>query len=139
VGDAIFRVDRRNGRCGATNVDPATGRRDLDIPGSLRKAFGHKDLGIYLVARTDAVLAVGDRAGLLGAPTTRMPIAVAVAPATGRDAFICKGCYFVYDEAKGLPLTGISPGTRFSDLAAAWQCPDCGTEKTTFRPHLASV
>ena len=60
VGDAVFRVDRRNGRCGATNVDPATGRRDPDIPGSLRKMFGHKDLGIYLVARTTAELAVGD-------------------------------------------------------------------------------
>ena len=31
TGDALFRVDRRNGRCGATNVDPASGRRDLDI------------------------------------------------------------------------------------------------------------
>ena len=47
MGDA-FQVDRRNGRCGATNPDPVTGRRDLNIPGSLRKMFGHKDLGIYL-------------------------------------------------------------------------------------------
>src|ERR1700756_226294 len=33
IGETVFRVDRRNGRCGATNVDPETGRRDLDIPG----------------------------------------------------------------------------------------------------------
>jgi uncharacterized protein YcbX len=51
LGDALFRVDRRNGRCGATNVNPVTGHRDLDIPGSLRAAFGHKDLGVYLIAR----------------------------------------------------------------------------------------
>src|SRR6266852_3466799 len=37
LGDVLFRVDRRNGRCGAVNVDPATGVRDLDIPGSLRQ------------------------------------------------------------------------------------------------------
>ena len=48
IGDAVFRVDRRNGRCGATNVNPDTGRRDLDMPSSLRAAFGHKELGIYL-------------------------------------------------------------------------------------------
>ena len=41
LGDVLFRVDRRNGRCGATNVDPVTGERDMDIPGSLRKRFGH--------------------------------------------------------------------------------------------------
>ena len=29
IGDGLFRVDRRNGRCGATNVNPETGRRDL--------------------------------------------------------------------------------------------------------------
>ncbi len=36
IGGTLFAVDRKNGRCGATNVNPATGRRDLDIPGSLR-------------------------------------------------------------------------------------------------------
>jgi GntR family transcriptional regulator/MocR family aminotransferase len=60
LGDALFTVDRRNGRCGATNVNPATGRRDLDIPGSLRAAFGHKDLGIYLTTRIGGRVNVGD-------------------------------------------------------------------------------
>ena len=78
VGDAVFRVDRRNGRCGATNVDPATGRRDLDIPGSLRKMFGHKDLGIYMVARTSAALGVGDMVQLPTGAGSRAP-ATAVA------------------------------------------------------------
>ncbi len=60
IGEALFRVDRRNGRCGATNVDPETGRRDLDIPGSLRAAFGHKEFGIYLIAREGGTLSVGN-------------------------------------------------------------------------------
>lgn len=58
IGDGLFRVDRRNGRCGATNVNPETGRRDLDLPGSLRAAFGHKELGVYLIAREGGRLAV---------------------------------------------------------------------------------
>jgi hypothetical protein len=40
IGGVAFSVDRKNGRCGATNVNPVTGQRDLDIPGSLRAAFG---------------------------------------------------------------------------------------------------
>ena len=138
LGEALFRVDRRNGRCGATNVDPMTGRRDLDIPGSLRKAFGHKDLGVYLVARTDACVAVGDGVELPGGSAPR-GVATAAAPAAVRSAFICRGCYFIYAEAQGLPLAGIPAGTRFADLPANWQCPDCGTDKTTFRPHPAAT
>jgi GntR family transcriptional regulator/MocR family aminotransferase len=135
IGSAIFNVDRRNGRCSATNVDPASGRRDLDIPGSLRRAFGHKDLGVYLVARANAELAVRDRV-VPEAQAVARKAAVAAIPATGRGAYICRGCYFVYGEAQGLPLAGIPPGTRFADLPANWQCPDCGTGKTTFRVHM---
>jgi hypothetical protein len=51
IGGVTFSVDRKNGRCGATNVNPVTGQRDLDIPGSLRVAFGRKKLGVYLIAR----------------------------------------------------------------------------------------
>jgi GntR family transcriptional regulator / MocR family aminotransferase len=60
IGGTVFSVDRKNGRCGATNVNPATGRRDLDIPSSLRAAFGHKNLGVYLIVREGGQIAVGD-------------------------------------------------------------------------------
>jgi GntR family transcriptional regulator/MocR family aminotransferase len=53
---------------------------------------------------------------------------------TGRSTFICRGCYFVYSEIDGLPQTGVAPGTKFSDLPAGWECPDCGTDRTKFRP-----
>ena len=138
LGEAVFRVDRRNGRCSATNVDPLTGRRDLDIPGSLRRAFGHKDLGVYLFARADADLAVGDTVSLSNGPGLRGAVAPTAALTPGHSAFICRGCYFIYNEAQGLPLAGIPPGTRFANLPSTWQCPDCGTDKTTFRPHLVA-
>ena len=139
IGDALCRVDRRNGRCSATNVNPGTGRRDLDIPGSLRAAFGHKDLGVYLTVIEGGTIAVGDRAEVdrpATAAATAGPVPVPrEVPAARR--FICRGCYFVYEESAGLSAQSIPPGTAFASLPPSWRCPDCGTEKATFRPHLA--
>jgi GntR family transcriptional regulator/MocR family aminotransferase len=136
IGEAVFTVDRRNGRCGATNVNPTTGRRDLDIPGSLRAAFGHKNLGIYLIARESGRIAVGD--DLYMPPLSQPSTAVRPPPLVNgaRRSFICRGCYFIYEETKGLPQQSIRPGTPFAIIPASWRCPDCGTEKATFRPHV---
>jgi len=139
LGDALFRVDRRNGRCGATNVNPASGRRDLDIPGSLRAAFGHKDLGVYLLARKAGEVAIG---APVKAPRSegaiRLPRPAVHAALNGHRRFICRGCYFIYEEARGLPQAAIPAGTDFGQLPDSWQCPDCGTEKANFRPHVQS-
>jgi GntR family transcriptional regulator/MocR family aminotransferase len=137
IGDAHFRVDRRNGRCGATNVNPLTGHRDLDIPGSLRAAYGHKDLGVYLVTRKTGHVAIGAD---VQTPTQGLSVAPAVraasAPINGHRRFICRGCYFIFEEGRGIPERGIPPDTHFADLADNWQCPDCGTEKGNFRPFV---
>jgi GntR family transcriptional regulator/MocR family aminotransferase len=106
IGDARFRVDRRNGRCSATNVNPANGQRDLDLPGSLRASFGHKDLGIYLVVRRGGKVVIGDGVmvphGVEVSPVGPSPV-TAIATLDQRR-FICRGCYFIYAEAEGLPL-----------------------------------
>jgi len=135
LGDVLFRVDRRNGRCGATNVNPVTAERDMDIPGSLRKRFGHKDLGVYLVARSSGKVVVGDDVGVpeIQSPAPRpAPIAP---PLPGSGRFICRGCYYVYDEA----VPRAEGVVRFGDLGASWVCPDCGTHKGNFRPYLADL
>ncbi|MGC2783169.1 MAG: rubredoxin [Roseiarcus sp.] len=49
--------------------------------------------------------------------------------------FICRGCYYIYDEAQGAPHAG----APFDALSSDWRCPDCGTDKTTFRPHVESA
>jgi GntR family transcriptional regulator / MocR family aminotransferase len=49
---------------------------------------------------------------------------------------MCRGCYFIYEEAEGLPAQSIPPGTMFADIPSGWRCPDCGTDKGTFRPHV---
>ena len=140
IGDATFAVDRKNGRCGATNVDPMTGRRDLDIPTSLRAAFGHKNLGVYLVTREGGQVAIGD---VLAKPHSMGALRAAARPAPPPSSplrrFICRGCYFIYEEQKGLPQQSIRAGTPFADIPASWRCPDCGTEKTTFRPYVETA
>ena len=53
--------DSRTTRCAATNVDPETGRRDMDLPRALDALYGHSDFGVYLKAATAGSIAVGDR------------------------------------------------------------------------------
>lgn len=139
VGDAVMRVDRRNGRCGATNVNPQNGRRDLDIPTSLRTGFGHKDLGVYLVTRKTGSVSIGAQVTVPPGRTQHQGLVPVLAPPAPERRFICRGCYYVYEETQGLPQQGFPPGTSFSALPASWQCPDCGTEKGTFRPMVLSA
>jgi rubredoxin len=42
-------------------------------------------------------------------------------------------------EARGLPAQSIAPGTPFAEISAQWKCPDCGTDKTNFRPYVAKA
>jgi GntR family transcriptional regulator/MocR family aminotransferase len=136
IGDAHFRVDRRNGRCGATNVNPLTGHRDLDIPGSLRAAFGHKDLGVYLLTRKTGEIAIGAGVSAPHCGSARMAPPAPGHLANGCRRFICRGCYYIFEEANGVPQRGVVPHTLFADLPDGWQCPDCGTEKSNFRPYV---
>jgi rubredoxin len=110
-------------------VNPVNGRRDLDIPGSLRAAFGHKNLGVYLLAREDGRIAVGDQLHALSARQPSLVNRPHVPAVNGaRRSFMCRGCYFIYEEAKGLPEQSIKPGTPFAAIPASWRCPDCGTD-----------
>jgi uncharacterized protein len=62
IGNGVHaKVIKRIVRCAATNVDPTTGIRDLDIPATLMKTFGHADCGIYAEVVTGGEIAVGDR------------------------------------------------------------------------------
>jgi uncharacterized protein len=47
LGTARAKVVKRIVRCAATNVDPVTGIRDLNIPQTLMRQLGHADCGIY--------------------------------------------------------------------------------------------
>jgi len=55
-----LKVTKRIERCAATNVDPETGIRDLQIPKSLMGAYGHFDCGIYAEVMSGGSIAAGD-------------------------------------------------------------------------------
>jgi uncharacterized protein YcbX len=63
VGPARLKVVRRIKRCAATNVEPDTGIRDLNIPQTLMQAFGHADCGIYTEVISGGEIALGDSLG----------------------------------------------------------------------------
>jgi uncharacterized protein YcbX len=60
VGGARVRVVKRIVRCAATEVDPDTGIRDLNIPRTLMQSFGHADCGIYAEVVAAGDVAIGD-------------------------------------------------------------------------------
>ncbi|MBI1204156.1 MAG: MOSC domain-containing protein [Rhodopseudomonas sp.] len=64
AGDAVrLKVVKRIVRCAATNVDPATGIRDLTIPKTLLQTFGHADCGVYAEVATGGEIAASDPIG----------------------------------------------------------------------------
>ncbi len=48
------------------------------------------------------------------------------------EKYSCSVCGYLYDEAKGIPESGIAPGTAWKDLTSDWVCPLCGAAKEEF-------
>lgn len=64
IGGATLKIMKRIKRCAATNVDPVTAARDMNIPRSLQDAFGHVDCGVYAEVIAGGPLAIGDAVSL---------------------------------------------------------------------------
>jgi uncharacterized protein YcbX len=60
IGEARLKVVKRITRCAAINVDPDTAARDLNIPHTLMRRFGHADCGVYAEVVTGGSIAAGD-------------------------------------------------------------------------------
>ena len=60
IGSARLKVIKRIVRCAATEVDPDTGIRDLEVPRALMKNFGHVDCGVYAEVIEAGPVAIGD-------------------------------------------------------------------------------
>jgi uncharacterized protein YcbX len=61
IGRAVrLKPVKRIVRCAATNVDPSTGARDLAIPATLLRRYGHADCGIYAEVVAGGPIAAGD-------------------------------------------------------------------------------
>jgi uncharacterized protein YcbX len=61
IGETRLKIVKRIQRCAATEVDPATGIRDLPVPRTLIDTFGHADCGIYAEVVAGGRVAAGDR------------------------------------------------------------------------------
>jgi len=60
VADARVTVFHRTQRCDATNVDPATGARDMAVPALLQRTWGHTDFGVYAKVDIGGNITAGD-------------------------------------------------------------------------------
>jgi len=61
IGEAKLTVVKRIQRCAATEVDPATGIRDLAVPRTLVDNFGHADCGVYAEVAAGGQIESGDK------------------------------------------------------------------------------
>ena len=87
----------RNGRCSATNVNPNTGMRDRNIPGKLRQAFGHKDLGIYLSVTQGGWLHEGEKVVINPSIDSATQPSSSSSPTDTAELLICTACYYLFD------------------------------------------
>jgi uncharacterized protein YcbX len=62
LGPVALRVERAIVRCAATNVNPSTAQRDMQIPQLLDSAFGANLCGVYLSVQNAGEVAFGDKA-----------------------------------------------------------------------------
>lgn len=60
LGAARLRVISPITRCAATQVNPTTAERDLDIVAALGRAFGHINMGVYAEVIAGGEIAIGD-------------------------------------------------------------------------------
>lgn len=60
IGRARLKVVDEIVRCAATNVDPLTAERDMEIPKTLMRHFGHDFCGVYAEVITGGSIAPGD-------------------------------------------------------------------------------
>ena len=69
INDVTLSVTERIGRCAATNVNPITGERDLNLVKSLQKSFKHTDMGVFARVSVGGIIRVNDKV-LRARPTT---------------------------------------------------------------------
>lgn len=65
IGRAVLQVFKNIVRCAATEVNPATAQRDMNVVKTLKTGFGHAECGIYATVLAGGPITVGDTVELL--------------------------------------------------------------------------
>lgn len=60
VGDALLDIVMPIDRCAATNVNPSTAERDLNIPKDMMRGYGHIDCGVFARVANGGQVKAGD-------------------------------------------------------------------------------
>ena len=60
INNVLFKVERNIPRCVAINLKPKTDKSDLNLLQSLKEAYNHFDMGIYLRSLNDGKIKVGN-------------------------------------------------------------------------------
>ena len=60
IDNVLFKVERNIPRCVAINLKPKTDNSDLNLLQSLKKAYNHFDMGIYLRSLNEGEIKVGN-------------------------------------------------------------------------------
>jgi len=60
IGSVTFKAEEPIERCASTMANPETGHRDIDTLAEMDAAWGHRELGIALVAQSDGAVTLGD-------------------------------------------------------------------------------
>ena len=60
INNVLFKVERNIPRCVAINLKPKTDHSDLNLLQSLKEAYNHFDMGIYLRSLNDGKIKVGN-------------------------------------------------------------------------------
>jgi len=60
IGGVVFKGVDRITRCAAVNVNPETAGRDLNLPRTLQKTYGHACCGVYLKVVREGETRIGD-------------------------------------------------------------------------------
>ena len=61
LGNSILQVFKRTQRCGATNVNPESAKRDINLPYEINNHYGHFDLGVYARVVKSGLVSVQDQ------------------------------------------------------------------------------
>jgi uncharacterized protein YcbX len=60
IGEVTLAVSEEIDRCAATEVNPDTGERDMQVVKALQRGFGHINCGVFATVATGGEIAVGD-------------------------------------------------------------------------------
>ncbi len=60
IGPVPVKGVLRTQRCAATNVNPETAERDMNLPQALRTGYGHMDMGVYCEVTEPGTIRPGD-------------------------------------------------------------------------------